>query len=89
MGQSGGWDDQRENVARRLIETQLSSVVRVAAKYSSSGVAMLDLIEQGNLGLLNAVRGFAQAPVGEFTAYASARIEEAIQNFVASRNDAR
>jgi DNA-directed RNA polymerase sigma subunit (sigma70/sigma32) len=79
-------DDLRENPARRIIESQLSSVLRIAERYSSSGIAMLDLIQQGNLGLMDAVRGFAQTPVGEFPAYAAARIEEAIQNFIASQD---
>ena len=52
----GDWDEARENVARRLIESHLAQVVSVAQKYAASGVPMLDLIQEGNLGLMNAVR---------------------------------
>ena len=41
---------------------------------------MLDLIQEGNLGLMNAVKSFAENPVGSFTAYAAKCIEGAIEN---------
>ena len=78
LGHSGDWDGQRENVARRLIESQLMLVVRIAQKHSASGVPMLDLIQEGNIGLMNAVRSFAERPIGNFTAYAAACIEDSI-----------
>ena len=40
---------------------------------------MLDLIQEGNLGLMNAVKNFAENPVGSFTAYAAKCIEGAIE----------
>jgi RNA polymerase primary sigma factor len=78
LGHSGDWDEQRENVARRLIESQLMLVVNIARKHSASGVQMLDLVQEGNIGLMNAVRSFAEAPTGDFTAHAAACIEDAI-----------
>ena len=39
---------------------------------------MLDLIQEGNLGLMKAVRSFAERPVGDFTAHAAACIEDTI-----------
>ena len=73
------WDEQRENVAtRRLIESQLMLVVSIARKHSASGVSMLDLIQEGNIGLMNAVRSFAERPIGDFTAHAAACIEDTI-----------
>jgi DNA-directed RNA polymerase sigma subunit (sigma70/sigma32) len=74
---SGDWDEDRENVARRLIEAHLPQVVIIAQKHSASGVPMLDPIEEGNRGLMNAVRGFAENPVGDFTDYAASRIDDA------------
>jgi RNA polymerase primary sigma factor len=53
-------------------------VVNIAEKRSASGVPLLDLIQEGNIGLMNAVRSFAERPIGDFTAYAAACIEEAI-----------
>jgi RNA polymerase primary sigma factor len=74
----GDWDEVRENVARRLIESHLSQVVSIAQKHSPSGVPMLDLIQEGNIGLMNAVRGFAERPVGDFADYAATCIDDAI-----------
>jgi len=75
----GDWDEVRENVARRLIESHLAQVVSIAQKHSASGVPMLDLIQEGNIGLMNAVRGFAERPVGDFADYAATCIDDAIK----------
>ena len=74
----GDWDEVRENVARRLIESHLAQVVSIAQKHSGLGVPMLDLIQEGNIGLMNAVRRFAESPIGDFTDYATTCIEDAI-----------
>src|SRR5580700_6735958 len=66
LGHSGEWDEQRENVARKLIESQLMLVVNIAEKHAASGVPLLDLIEEGNIGLMGAVRTFAERPIGDF-----------------------
>jgi len=73
------WDEARENVARRLIEGHLAQVVSIAQKHSALGVPMLDLIQEGNIGLMNAVRRFAESPVGDFTDFATTCIEDAIK----------
>ena len=78
LGHSGEWDEQRENIARRLIESQLMLVVNIAEKRAASGAPLLDLIQEGNIGLMNAVRSFAERPIGDFTAHSAACIEEAI-----------
>ncbi|HMD15421.1 MAG TPA: sigma factor [Terriglobales bacterium] len=78
LGHSGDWDEQRENVARRLIESQLMLVVSIAEKHSASGAPLLDLIQEGNIGLMNAVRSFAERPIGDFTAHAADCIKDAI-----------
>jgi len=78
LARVGDWGEERENVARRLVESQLALVVSIAQKYSASGVPMLDLIEEGNIGLMDAVRSFAEKPIGNSTAHAAACIEEAI-----------
>jgi DNA-directed RNA polymerase sigma subunit (sigma70/sigma32) len=78
LGGSSNWDEQRENVARRLIESKLMLVVSIAQKHPAAGPPMLDLIQEGNIGLLNAVKTFAGKPIGDFTAHAAACIEDAI-----------
>ena len=76
---AGDWDEERESVARRLIEGHLAQVVKIVQKHSSLGVPMLDLIQEGNIGLMNAIRSFAERPVGDFTDYAAACIDDAIK----------
>ena len=75
----GEWGEVRENVERRLIEAHLAQVVSIAQEHSASGVPMLDLIQEGNLGLMNAVRSFAESPIGDFTDYAATCIDDAIR----------
>ena len=75
----GDWEEARENVARRLIEGHLAQVVSIAQKHSASGVPMLDLIQEGNIGLMNAVRRFAESPIGDFTDYAATCVDDAIK----------
>ena len=40
---------------------------------------MLDLIQEGNIGLMNAVRRFAESPIGDFTDYAATCVDDAIK----------
>lgn len=47
---------QREAIEKRLIESQLSLVASIAEKHIESGVPLLDLIQEGNLGLMDSVR---------------------------------
>jgi RNA polymerase primary sigma factor len=75
----GDWDEAREIVARRLIEGYLAQVVSIAQKYSPSGVSMLDLIQEGNTGLMSALRSFAERPIGDFSDYAAICIDDAIK----------
>src|SRR4051794_21447007 len=87
LGHSGNWTAQQEDAARRLIESQLQEVANIADKYSSSsGVPMLELIQEGNVGLMKAVARFAEQPTGEFRTYAAACIEGAIQTRVSQSN---
>lgn len=70
--------EQRETIERRLIESQLPLVASIAQKHTASDVPMLDLIQAGNLGLMNSVRSFAETPTGDFPTFAATRIENAI-----------
>src|SRR5919204_672180 len=78
LSSRGNWDGVKESIARRLIENRLALVVRIAEINSASGVPMLDLIQEGNIGLMNAVGSFAETPIGNFGDYATASIEKAI-----------
>ena len=75
-----------EAAERRLIEGRLALVVQIAERYASSGMPMLELLQEGNCGLMKAVRQFAKKPSGEFSTYASTLIDEAIREAVAGWN---
>lgn len=82
---SGNWNDEQEVAARRVIEGHLKLVVIVAERHLSSGLSMLELLQEGNLGLMSAVRSFAERPVGDFASYATTQIEESIARAIEER----
>jgi len=69
-----------EVIERRLIESQLPLVASIAEKHSASGIPMLDLIQEGNIGLMKSVKRFAETPTADFPIFAATCIEEAIKN---------
>ena len=79
---NSGFKEQRENIERRLIESQLLLVVSIAQKRAADGVSALELIEEGNIGLIKAVRSFAERPGEDFAEYAAACIKGAIEKYL-------
>lgn len=75
-------DDKSEVAKKRLIEANLSLVASLAQRYSSSGIALLDLIQQGNKSLMAALESFPHNWSGAFSDYAAPRVERAISQFV-------
>ncbi len=71
-------DELAESAARRLIEANLSLVVPIAERHTSTGISMLDLIQHGNEGLLLAVKTFTESSSGSFSAHATTCIEDAV-----------
>jgi DNA-directed RNA polymerase sigma subunit (sigma70/sigma32) len=70
--------DPGELAKRRLIESHLHLVLSVAERCASSGVSMLDLIQEGNLGLMRALERYSGADLDDFSAYAASSIESFI-----------
>lgn len=79
---------QGEVVERRLIESQLLLVVSIAEKHSASGIPILDLIQEGNLGLMKSVKSFPETPTGEFPILAAPYIEAAIKKRIQNQDKA-
>ena len=70
---------------KRMIQSNLRLVVSIAKKYSYFGVPLLDLIEEGNLGLMKAVKKFNQKKGFRFSTYAAWWIKQYILRAVANQ----
>jgi len=77
------WREQRDHKAlHELIGAHARLVVRIAAGFRSSGVSLSDLIQEGNIGLIEAADRFDPAREVRFSTYASWWVSAAIQNFI-------
>ena len=70
---------------RQLIEANLRLVVRVARRYLNRGLSLLDLIEEGNLGLLHAVTKFQPGRGTRLSTYAVWWIRQAVTRALANQ----
>src|SRR5438128_8813385 len=72
--------DEGSSAARdQMVRANLRLVVNIARSYTGKGLALQDLIEEGNLGLLRAVEGFDPTMNTRFSTYASYWIKQSIK----------
>ncbi len=78
-------DQQADSARKRLIDSNLAMVVSIAEGHRDAGMHVLELIQEGNAGLMLALRTFRGDSVESFSDHAAACVEDAIVKALAKK----